>query len=105
MYMAGTQISRITFNDTASPPAATWTDVTPPQQGVVNEDAILFTDHQTNRTIATGPLVAGPNATYSDDAGATWKPGTFPLPHSPDHETVPSWPYAAPSPTTAAPAG
>ncbi|TMD10512.1 MAG: hypothetical protein E6J02_00750 [Chloroflexi bacterium] len=105
MYMAGTQISRITFNDTASPPTATWTDVTPPQQGVVNEDAILFTDHQTNRTIATGLLVAGSNATYSDDAGATWKPGSFPVPHSPDHETVASGPYAAPAPPTAGLAG
>src|SRR5947208_11569963 len=32
MYMAGTQISKIPFNDSVSPTKATWTDVTPPQQ-------------------------------------------------------------------------
>ena len=108
MYMAGSQISRVTFDDTASPPTATWTDVTPAQQAAVNEDAILTTDnyvdavkgHQT-RTFATGLLVAGSNATYSDDGGATWQPATFPVPHSPDHESLGAGAYAAPAPPTA----
>lgn len=105
MYMAGTQISRVTFDDGASPPKASWTDVTPPQQSVVNEDAILFTDKDTNRTFATGLLVAGSNASYSDDDGATWSPATFPEPHSPDHESVASGPYASPAPATAGATG
>ena len=96
MYMAGTQVSKVTFNDNASPPTATWTDVTPPQQQDVNEDAILFVDQHTKRTFATGLLVAGANQSYSDDDGTTWSQGTFPEPHAPDHETVASGPYAAP---------
>jgi hypothetical protein len=100
LYMAGDQISRITFNDSASPPSASWTDVTPPEQGVVNEDAILFTDHQTNRTVATGLLVVGSDATVSDDDGANWAPATFPEPHGPDHETVGGGPYRQPAPAT-----
>jgi hypothetical protein len=105
MYMAGTQVSRITFNDNMSPPKATWTDVTPPQQQEVNEDAILFVDQGTHRTFATGLLVAGANQSYSDDDGATWEQGTFPEPHSPDHETVASGPYHAPAPPTAGSGG
>ena len=102
MYMAGTQVSRVTFDDSVSPAKATWTDVTPPQQSLVNEDAILFTDHQTGRTLAEGLLVAGANGTYTDDDGATWQQTQgFPEPHGPDHETVGAGPYADPKPATA----
>src|SRR3979411_1151508 len=41
MYMSGTQITRINWDDTKSPPQATFTDVTPIGQSQVNEDAIL----------------------------------------------------------------
>src|SRR5436190_3274398 len=58
MYMAGTQISRISFDAAGK---ATWTDVTPLQQSVVNEDAILFTDSVLGRTFTEGLLVAGSN--------------------------------------------
>lgn len=105
MYMAGTQVSRVTFNDSKSPPTATWTDVTPAQHQIANEDAILFLDKQTKRTIATGLLVAGSNQTYSNDDGTTWNQGTFPVPHGPDHETVGGGPYASPAPTTAGQSG
>jgi hypothetical protein len=101
MYMAGTQVSKVTFNDNLSPPKATWTDVTPAQQQEVNEDAILFVDQGTKRTFATGLLVAGSNQSYSDDDGTTWEEGTFPEPHAPDHETVAGGPYHAPAPATA----
>jgi predicted heme/steroid binding protein len=105
MYMAGTQVSKVTFNFGNHPPTATWTDVTPAQQQEVNEDAILFVDQGTKRTFATGLLVAGSNQSYSDDDGATWNQGTFPEPHSPDHETVAGGPYASPIPPTAGSTG
>jgi len=105
MYMAGTQVSKVTFNFGNHPPTATWTDVTPAQQQEVNEDAILFVDQGTMRTFATGLLVAGSNQSYSDDDGATWNQGTFPEPHSPDHETVAGGPYASPPPATAGSTG
>src|SRR3954466_4435421 len=71
MYMAGTQISRVSFDDSVKPTKATWTDVTPPQQGEVNEDAIVFTDHVFGRTFAEGLLVAGSNGSVSNDDGAS----------------------------------
>ena len=102
MYMAGTQVSRVTFDDSTSPAKATWKDVTPAQQSLVNEDAILFTDHETGRTLAEGLLVAGANGSYTDDDGATWQQTQgFPEPHGPDHETVGAGPYANPKPPTA----
>ncbi len=95
MYMAGTQISQITFDDTRSPATAAWKDVTPVQQQFVNEDQILYTDHYTNRTFAVGLLVACSNISFSDDSGATWNQGTgCPIPHSPDHESLASGPPA-----------
>lgn len=98
MYMAGTQVSRVSFDSAGN---ATWTDVTPPEQGVVNEDAILFTDSALGRTFSEGLLVAGSNGGTTTDDGATWSPTTFPLPHGPDHETVGAGPYHAPAPATA----
>ncbi|MEP7360742.1 MAG: Ig-like domain-containing protein [Chloroflexota bacterium] len=103
--MAGTQVSKVTFNFANNPPTANWTDVTPAQHQMANEDAILFTDPATHRTIATGLLVAGSNQTYSDDDGATWNQGTFPVPHGPDHETVGGGPYALPKPAGAGASG
>lgn len=98
MYMAGTQVSRISFDASGN---ATWTDVTPPQQSVVNEDAILFTDPVIGRTFTEGLLVAGANGGTTADDGATWSPMTFPEPHGPDHETVGAGPYHPPAPPTA----
>src|SRR5207237_6558336 len=98
MYMAGTQVSKISFDGSGN---ATWTDVTPPEQSVVNEDAILFTDPIFGRTFTEGLLVAGSNGGTTPDDGATWSPMTFPVPHGPDHETVGAGPYHAPAPVTA----
>jgi hypothetical protein len=98
MYMSGTQITRINWDDTKSPPAATFKDVTPIGQAQVNEDAILTIDHHTNRTHAAGLLIGGSNISTSDDDGAQWTQDTFPVPHSPDHETINGGPYHQPAP-------
>ncbi|MGI8609348.1 MAG: hypothetical protein ACR2MY_09005 [Candidatus Dormibacteria bacterium] len=94
MYMAGNQVSQITFNDRVTPPTASWLDVTPTQEPA-NEDQIIITDRVTGRTWAAGLLVAGSNIQYSDTDGSagSWQQGTFPVPHSPDHETLGSGPY------------
>ena len=105
MYMSGTQITRLRWNDTTSPPAASFTDVTPPPQSLVNEDAILTIDHHTNRTHVAGLLVAGSNISYSDNDGTSWSQGTSPFPHSPDHETINGGPYHNPAPPGAGVAG
>ncbi len=98
MYMSGTQITRIAWDDTKSPPVPTYTDVTPLQQSQVNEDAILTIDHHTNRTQVAGLLVAGSNVSLSDNDGSNWIQGTFTVPHSPDHETLNGGPYHQPAP-------
>jgi hypothetical protein len=98
MYMSGTQITRINWDDTKSPPAATFKDVTPIGQAEVNEDAILTIDHHTNRTHAAGLLIGGSNISTSDDDGGHWTQDTFPVPHSPDHETINGGPYHQPAP-------
>ena len=105
MYMAGTQVSKVSFDDSVTPTKATWTDVTPVQQTVVNEDAILFTDSKLGKTFSEGLLVAGSNGGSTSDDGATWSPTTFPVPHGPDHETVGAGPYHSPAPLRAGSSG
>ena len=101
MYMSGSQITRIKWDDTKLPPAASFTDVTPLQQSQVNEDAILTIDHHTNRTQVAGLLIANSNISLSDNDGTSWTQGTFVLPHSPDHETLNGGPYHQPAPAGA----
>jgi len=98
MYMSGTQVTRITWDDTKSPPAPTFTDVSPLQQSKVNEDAILTIDHHTNRTHVAGLLIANSNISLSDNDGTSWSQGTFVVLHSPDHETINGGPYHQPAP-------
>jgi hypothetical protein len=99
MYMAGNQVTRITYSGD-KPPKATTTDVTPlNSQG--NEDAILYTDPVTHRTWALGLLLAASHLAYSDDDGATWTPSVaFSPPAAPDHETLASGPYHGTPPTS-----
>jgi hypothetical protein len=92
MFMAGNQVTRLAYNN-AKPPVPTPTDVTP-QNSMVNEDAILFTDQTTHRTWAIGLLLAGSHLAYSDDDGANWTLGAaIDPPAMPDHETLGSGPY------------
>jgi hypothetical protein len=101
LTMAGTQVSKLALSD-GYPAKATWTDVTPSEQGVVNEDAILFTDQTTGRTWSSGLLVAGSEGTYTDDDGKTWQSNQgFPEPHGPDHQTLGAGPYTEGKPVTA----
>src|SRR5207244_3070324 len=58
MYMSGTQITRITWDDTKSPPVPTYTDVTPLDQTRSNEAAAAFCGR-------------------SDTGGLTWNPSTL----------------------------
>jgi hypothetical protein len=97
MYMAGAQITQLTFDDTRKPATASFVDVTPAKQAQANEDPILYTDHETGRTFGVGLLLACSNVDYTDNdgTGMNWSPSTgCPLPHSPDHETLVSGPFA-----------
>jgi hypothetical protein len=95
MYMAGNQVTRLTYND-ANPPVPAPTNVTPPNS-FVNEDAILFTDRDTNRTWALGLLLAGSYLAFSDQDGApgSWTPSVAITPPAmPDHESLGAGPYS-----------
>src|SRR3954468_7032485 len=95
MFIAGLETLRVSFNDTATPPAATWQDVTFQLTGLITLDPILFTDSQTGRTFVA-PL-AGPASlmAFTDDDGATWLPSTSGLATGIDHQTVGGGPLAS----------
>ena len=103
MYMAGTSTAAISFNNSTTPPAVTWTDVSSPYS-LINLDPILATDHATGTTIAGGD--DGPCAVMSvttNDGGGTafdptsWTPST-PCPFTADHPTIGMGPYAGTPP-------
>jgi hypothetical protein len=96
MYMAGNQVTRITYAKGHPRKAPTTTDVTP-SNSKVNEDAILFTDHgvKPNRTWALGLLLAGSYTAFTENDGGAWTPGVaFAPPAFPDHETLGAGPYS-----------
>jgi hypothetical protein len=99
MYMAGNQVTQLTYDTSKQPPAVSAHTVTP-AISQANEDAILYTDRETNRTWALGLLLAGSYLSYSDDDGATWTHSVaFAPPAMPDHETLGAGPYHQPLPT------
>ena len=104
MYMAGTDTYRLTFDNTASPPAVSWADVSSPYS-IFNLDPILATDHETGTTFAGGDngACAVMSRTTTDggyfDTNA-WTPST-PCPFTADHPTVGTGPFAGTPPVNA----
>jgi hypothetical protein len=106
MVQSDIQTLRITFDDdpaTGAPmcPAystTTWEDKSAPTSHQ-DSDPILFTDHQTNRTIAAMLLLTtGRNeASTTDDDGNTWvAAGGSAVNSGIDHETLGGGPFASP---------
>lgn len=110
---------RVTFDDTKSPPTATWTDVTFLSQGVTTLDPIGYMDHPypgeagfpgsgttatIHRWFSTQLLAACSDMAYTDDDGGANGPTDWtqsqgcPVPSGPDHETVGGGPYPVSSP-------
>ena len=112
MYMAGTQVSRVGFNTSTSPPTAKWTDVTPPEIATASEDSILYTDSLwggLNRTWVEDFLVfpgCNANMALTDNDGGTagfgtdWSPEQCPYAVGPDHPSIGAGPYAGSPPAT-----
>jgi hypothetical protein len=94
LYVAGLETLRVTFNDSVTPAAASWSDVTYPLTGLLTLDPILFTDSQTGRTFVA--QLAGPASlmAFTDDDGGTWLPSTSGLASGIDHQTVGGGPLA-----------
>jgi len=105
---------KVSFDDSASPAKASWSDVSAnlakgcPQGSTESLDPILYTDHQTGRTLES-QLTAFNSATCtSDDDGTSWAPSTGGgLPSGVDHQTLGGGPYSAngvgPLPTSSYP--
>jgi len=96
MYQADLVTYRVTF-DSATPPAATWTDVSSSLTSQQTLDPILFTDRDTGRTFVSQLAGACSLSEFSDDDGASWTPDQgCGLPSGADHQSFGGGPFAPP---------
>ncbi len=104
LYGSGTNVKRLTFDDSVSPATMTVTDVKP-QSAVTTLDAITIVDPYGNRSFNSQLLGACSSSSFSDTAGASWTPiagcgaGTLL-----DHQTLGAGPFHSPVPTPPGPA-
>jgi len=96
LYIAGLETLRATFDDSTTPAAATWQDVSALQTSLTTFDPILFTDSATGRTFVSQLLPTKLSLmAYTDDDGATWNPSVGSgLNSGVDHQTVGGGPFA-----------
>jgi hypothetical protein len=102
MLQALMQTLKVEFDDTSCPqtPTASWEDVTP-LTSQESFDPILFTDHETDRTIVSHLLLlpAAGASSVTDDDGTTWVPSQGAgFGSGFDHQTVGGGPFHAPLP-------
>ncbi|MCA1712203.1 MAG: glycoside hydrolase [Actinobacteria bacterium] len=94
LFQSNTQTLRVTFDDAAQPPKATWEDRSDPL-AVRSLDPILFTDSPLGRTYTSQLLLACSIGAYTDDDGGSYQrsegcgEGT-----AVDHQTVGGGPYS-----------
>jgi hypothetical protein len=103
MFQSYLVTDRVTFNDAASPPTASWQDVSAFVTSRTSYDAILWTDSATGRTVVS-QLAPGfavglcSIQAYTPDDGATWVQANVGcgIPFGVDHQSVGGGPYPAP---------
>jgi len=104
MYGSGTNVKRLTWDDSVSPATMTVADAKP-STAVTTLDAITMVDPYGHRSFNSQLLAACSSASFSDTAGATWTPiagcgaGT-----ALDHQTLGAGPFHSPLPTPPSPA-
>jgi hypothetical protein len=101
MYQAGLYTIRAKFDDSSRPAKVTWADVSDaPLTNSASEDAILYVDQRTGRTLVSQLTAVCSLSAVSDDDGATWTPAAKPCetPPAVDHQTIGGGPFAAPLP-------
>jgi hypothetical protein len=99
MFQAGLTAARVTFDDSVSPPNATWTDVSWPTSSLVSLDPIGFMDNTATGARWFSSQLSGTTslAAFTDDDGANWLPSEGgPLNGGVDHQTFGGGPYHAP---------
>ena len=96
MILMSLSTAAVTWDDTVSPPKATWSDVSYGPTASVTMDPYLFTDRATGRTFVQQLVGEASIAAFTDDDGKTWTltnpPTTAP---SFDHESLAAGPYPA----------
>ena len=106
MFMGLLQTLRVTFNDAVCPstPESKWEDKSFVTTSATTFDPILYTDHETGRTVVA-QLLFNPvtnAAAFTNDDGDTWHPTTGMGPGSGvDHQTIGGGPFHAPVPAGA----
>jgi hypothetical protein len=95
---------KLTFDDTRTPPAVKWEDVSPPADRLGSLDAILFTDRQTGRTFVSQLNGACSITSFTDNDGGLWLPSQgCGAPNGPDHQTIGGGPPPSGIPTAGYP--
>lgn len=96
MFLMTTTTAHVTWDDTQSPPVATWRDRSFVLTGTTTLDPILWTDRTTGRTFVAQLAGEASLVAFTDDDGETWTPTQPPTaaPHF-DHETIGGGPYNA----------
>lgn len=109
MYQAGLSTYRVRFDDTVSPPTATWADASAslstgcPQGSTATLDPILYTDSKTGRTLESQLSGVDSLSCYTDNDGVSWSPSTGGgIPSGVDHQTVGGGNFAAGDPLNVA---
>ena len=92
---SGLSTFTVRFDDSTSPAAAAWVDVSAnasngcPQGSTTSLDPILYTDHETGRTFESQLSGANSLTCYTDDGGQSWSPSTGGgIPSGVDHQTI-----------------
>ena len=99
MFQAGLTAARVTFDDSVSPPNASWQDVSWPTSSLVSLDPIGFMDNTATGGRWFSSQLSGTTslAAFTDDDGANWLPSEGgPLNGGVDHQTFGGGPYHAP---------
>jgi len=102
MFQQGLDTARVSWDDSTTPPTATWKDVSPLEGSVTSLDPIVEVDPQTGRTIVSQLLGVCSASAVSDDDGATWRTSSgCPQPHGADHQTLGAGPRSPARPAAA----
>jgi len=101
-YQAGLSTFKASFNDSVSPATVSWADVSAsvttgcPQGSTTSLDPILWTDHETGRTIESQLSGVDSLSCTTDDDGQSWLPSMGGgIPSGVDHQTLGGGPYSA----------
>lgn len=96
LFLAFLETYRLDFDDSTSPAAATWTQVSAESTKRTSQDPILNTDPQTGRSFVIQLQLATSLIAFTDDDGESWTTSTGPgAPHGFDHPSLGLGPYPA----------